>query len=520
MTMVVMALAGVNAVAAPPRFESLDFAASSDYTQPAILLNGDGSHLVTIGWDGVNPKGLAHWSDCAGLQIQPGLLNSPNSEVTDLSPNGDWVVGYSHENDDGIDGAFRMSRDGDIQVLGIPPFYTAAWARAVSDDGTIVMCDAGPNIYRWTADDGFTLIDLTSAGIERPDVLGMLGDGSVIIGKTGQDVFYWSATDGVSIMGHLKSPTEDNYYETELSAISADGNVVVGSSLYDNDLNGRAFRWTKATGMIPLDDDPDTYFAWPSDVSADGNLIVGGIGRRHGAGGYFIWDPTHGTRLVRDALLDYGLADDINGWVIDTVFAVSDNGNVLVGGGIRPDGVPSLWRVVINPDRLPTPVDSDGDGVCDERDACEGDDSSGDTDGDGLCDDTDDCVDGDCALSDATDCPADIVVAATSEEGAIVEFALPTMIPSSQKSLFADRSSGSMFPVGVTDVTVYVVDSAHPEQEAVACTFSVEVQPAASPPPAGLDALFSNGCFPFGAELTLLAPIAIIGVRRRGRDRR
>ena len=44
--------------------------------------------------------------------------------------------------------------------------------------------------------------------------------------------------------------------------------------------------------------------------------------------------------------------------------------------------------------------DGDGDGVCDELDACDGDDASGDSDGDGVCDDVDLC-DGDDASGDA-----------------------------------------------------------------------------------------------------------------------
>ena len=44
--------------------------------------------------------------------------------------------------------------------------------------------------------------------------------------------------------------------------------------------------------------------------------------------------------------------------------------------------------------------DVDGDGVCDDADACEGDDAAGDTDADGVCDDADLCA-GDDALGDA-----------------------------------------------------------------------------------------------------------------------
>ncbi|MDH5676395.1 MAG: right-handed parallel beta-helix repeat-containing protein [Myxococcales bacterium] len=40
----------------------------------------------------------------------------------------------------------------------------------------------------------------------------------------------------------------------------------------------------------------------------------------------------------------------------------------------------------------PACPDADGDGVCDDSDACEGDDATGDSDDDGVCDDSDACV--------------------------------------------------------------------------------------------------------------------------------
>ncbi|MFT5582967.1 MAG: hypothetical protein ACI9VR_000544, partial [Cognaticolwellia sp.] len=46
--------------------------------------------------------------------------------------------------------------------------------------------------------------------------------------------------------------------------------------------------------------------------------------------------------------------------------------------------------------------DSDGDGICDDQDLCDGGDASGDTDADGTCDDTDDDDDND-TVSDGDD---------------------------------------------------------------------------------------------------------------------
>ena len=65
-------------------------------------------------------------------------------------------------------------------------------------------------------------------------------------------------------------------------------------------------------------------------------------------------------------------------------FKSSDHDPILVGLDLRAGCVD----------------DTDGDGIPNEDDACEGDNDTGDTDGDGLCDDTDDDIDGDNVLND------------------------------------------------------------------------------------------------------------------------
>ncbi len=65
---------------------------------------------------------------------------------------------------------------------------------------------------------------------------------------------------------------------------------------------------------------------------------------------------------------------------------VSDN-------AVIDTGTFEAWCVIIT-------LDSDGDGVCDDVDICEGDDATGDSDGDGVCDDIDAC-DGDDATGDS-----------------------------------------------------------------------------------------------------------------------
>lgn len=73
---------------------------------------------------------------------------------------------------------------------------------------------------------------------------------------------------------------------------------------------------------------------------------------------------------------------------------------------VRPVGTPDSCVYVA--------VDSDGDGVPDDADQCQGNDATGDADGDGLCDDSDTCpndpendIDGDSVCGDVDPCPLD-----------------------------------------------------------------------------------------------------------------
>ena len=79
----------------------------------------------------------------------------------------------------------------------------------------------------------------------------------------------------------------------------ADGLTIVGHGRNLDFTDSEAFRWTEATGMVGLG------HGEPTAVSADGSIVVE---RLHvlpatlPEQGRFIWDITHGTRLLQDVL--------------------------------------------------------------------------------------------------------------------------------------------------------------------------------------------------------------------------
>ncbi len=97
------------------------------------------------------------------------------------------------------------------------------------------------------------------------------------------------------------------------SSISEDGRYVTGIAQATG-MGG--FRWSVATGAVPLEPIPTWYGVSPTKVSASGQWVAG----RHGSGVPFLWDETGGVRILGGtAGMTY------------TPRWVSDSGDLIVG---------------------------------------------------------------------------------------------------------------------------------------------------------------------------------------------
>jgi len=118
--------------------------------------------------------------------------------------------------------------------------------------------------------------------------------------------------------------------------VSADGSVVVGGV---GGLGG--FRWTAESGMVGLGELPVVGFhGIATGVSADGSVVVG-----YGDRGAFIWDPVNGTRKLDKVLTDLGV--DRTGWTVVTANGISDDGLTMVGLAHGSDGHDEAWIATI-----------------------------------------------------------------------------------------------------------------------------------------------------------------------------
>lgn len=103
--------------------------------------------------------------------------------------------------------------------------------------------------------------------------MGVSADGATAAGFFNRDVgggvFRWTSFSGLQALGDL--PPEEPY--SEVRAISADGNVIVGFSL-DGDGHVQATRWA-TNAPQPLGFLPGSTQSEAFGVSADGSVVVG-----------------------------------------------------------------------------------------------------------------------------------------------------------------------------------------------------------------------------------------------------
>jgi len=176
-------------------------------------------------------------------------------------------------------------------------------------------------------------------GYFRSDAQAVSADGSVVVGSsvssTGWEAYRWTETTGMVGLGDFPG----GYTNSLGFGVSADGSVVVGrgySGAFDWSTH-EGFRWTAQSGLVPLGFAPGDDWSIAYAVSDDGNTIVG-----DNANHAIIWDPVHQMRLLRDVLItDYSL--DLTGWELTTARGLSSDGNTIVGWGKNPAGQDEAW---------------------------------------------------------------------------------------------------------------------------------------------------------------------------------
>jgi len=332
-----------------------------DGAGPVIALGLSGQGAIVVG-QANSPSGLQafRWAEATGITglgafANPGGL--PSSGARACSRDGWVVVGSSalpnSLNEDGS--PFRWTPASGLVYLGSLGGTQGGVARATSVDGSVVVGYSSNASYqleafRWTAATGMVGLGDLPGGVFNSQASAVSGDGSVVVGLASTSSspynrsFKWTAAQGLQALG----PTT-----LRVTGISRNGRFAVGGNL------GRAARVAVGTGAVATLPhvaipglDTDTDLAWAA--TSDGAIVVG-MENLSALNGYygraFLWDAVHGTRILKDVLVDdFGLGPELDGWELNAATAVSDDGLRIAGYGVAPSGEQAAWRVT-----LPTP---------------------------------------------------------------------------------------------------------------------------------------------------------------------
>lgn len=324
-------------------------------------ISADGTTVV--GWS-ESTTGASEafvWRAATGLV---GLGDFPggalNSSATGVSADGSIVVGVgTFQNSGGAatdQEAFIWSLSNGLVGLGdVPGGNHGSKAYGVSADGSRVvgmgLDQSVPTINAAVWDGGPGTGTGIPGGDDTQYAFSVSADGSVIVGrKQDGSGFLWSGPVGFIGLGSLPAGTTSTYPYR----VSADGGTVVGAA-YNGSVR-EAFRWNASSGMRGLGDLAGGLFGSAArDVSAGGNVIVGAgnLSSTSAESDAFIWTEAGGMKRLHDVLVAQGAAG-LDGWQLRDATGISDDGTIIAGWGVNPNGKGEAFIASISP--VPAPA--------------------------------------------------------------------------------------------------------------------------------------------------------------------
>ena len=359
-----------------------------------VFSSDEASFAADVSADGALIVGTSVFADDAQAVF---WLDGEEAEVLDELPGGDLfgqafgvsddkmtIVGLGSD-EEGVQ-AVKWTGSGFFRDLEpLPDFGGQSVAQAVSEDGEVIVGWAeqgGPGLRTpviWRGEEINALSDAPTE-ISTSGAFGVSRDGQVVVGQTltdsGLEAFRWSEEGGLVPMRGLAflpgAPREGD--------ADQDGEV----DLVDFNILKSNFGRNDATGFSDGDFNDDssvdlvdfnllkvnfgsprrrTFQSAALAASADGAVIVG---TDQLVGEAFIWtEPTGVQRLFNVLSGQFGLAEELKGWRLLSATGVSDDGTLIAGDGINPDGERQAWTAFLVDERTSLQGDINGDGRVD-----------------------------------------------------------------------------------------------------------------------------------------------------------
>ncbi len=333
---------------AQPRYVHLGFL-NNEGAGPSIAyaVSPDGKLIVG---ESLAPQGFEAfaWTPQLGMRGLGDLAGGAYSSAAYAAANnGRAIVGASEDCCSGEEGTpfgFTLAR----HMFPLPGLHgptSYGQAEDITPDARIAVGasqqpNAGIDAAMWSRATGLVNLGDLPGGVELARASAVSADGNVIVGTGSSDNggfnvgFRWTQQTGmIALPGVGRTAALD---------ISGDGDVIVGQQ------NGHAARWTQATGWVDL----GTFgigrgLYWASGTNRDGSIIVGiaNYSGLEGTGEAFIWDAQNGIRSLSGYLAGRGVStgDLPPYWAMD----ISADGNVIVGYGFNGRGEQEAFAAIL-----------------------------------------------------------------------------------------------------------------------------------------------------------------------------
>lgn len=338
------------------------WAQDGNYNGSAADVSADGRKIAANAYSGLRQRREgARWYWDRGLQGLSMPDRCASGSANGISPDGGTIVGGLSE-DDTTGEAFYWTAGTGLVSLENPGNYEQCGAADASLHGNTIVGNCKRRLdngayntqaFAWSRAAGMRMLD-PLPDYEECWAESVSADGSIVAGTCGQylyrsDAFLWTAEEGMRAIGKLPGAEYSG-----VTALSADGRVAVGiSGVY----YPKPFRWSEQDGMIDLGSLPGMEQYQPLGVCADGDTVVGYCAPHEMSDEpyrAFIWRRSSGMEFLDDYLSRvHGL--DTPGWRLIRATGISDDGLVIVGQGVNPDGQYEGWAVDLRRKKPCTP---------------------------------------------------------------------------------------------------------------------------------------------------------------------
>lgn len=323
-------------------------------------MRGDGGLIAGSNFDMSTGSQPAMWTPAGGVQTFPVPSGTTGGEILALSADASIAAGYTSFNGSWATMRATIWQNGVPLDLGFLPGGQRSGATGVNGDGSTVVGwsegGGGQNrAFRWTASGGME--NLGTLGDRSSGAVAISADGTKIGGNTHNGVFTtsrpfrWTAIGGMQDLGLLQGGSFASAFR-----MSADGSAITGFADFHEVGGSREygiFRWSESLGMeflgalgLPFAERTETQ---PNAISASGEVIVGSaLDAESGPGGFGRYAAVYWTRAT--GLVDLNtylptLGLDLGGYTLRSADAISADGSIIVGSGFAPDGSFTSWMV-------------------------------------------------------------------------------------------------------------------------------------------------------------------------------